>query len=173
MDASSPEGCAREILDGIPPVIWFIRREMRVFRKGLSLAQFRTLARIQRQPSASLSVVAEHLGSSLPTASRIVQGLVQQELLARKGCAEDRRQLCLVLTEKGENVLKTAWAGTQGRLKAKLAGMEPSQLESITEAMQLLKGVFGELGLCEILKPVNGTSHVLPTENVAVGMEQS
>src|SRR5208283_3192855 len=93
MDAVSAEGCAREVLDAIPPVVWFIRREMRVFRKDLSLAQSRTLALIQRQPCASLSAVSDHLGSSLPTASRIVQGLVEQGLLVRKGCPDDRRQL--------------------------------------------------------------------------------
>jgi DNA-binding MarR family transcriptional regulator len=153
MDAVSAEGCAREVLDSVPPIIWFIRREMRVYRKGMSLAQFRTLALIQRQPRASLSAVSDHLGSSLPTASRIVQGLVEQGLLARKGCPDDRRQLALAITERGETVLKTAWSGTQGRLKEKLDTLSPEQRQGITEAMQSLKGIFGALGLCEILGP--------------------
>src|SRR5580700_10156635 len=94
-DSESGTDCALDLLDAVPPVIWFIRREMRAFRKGLSLPQFRTLSLINRQPAASLSAVADHLGASLPTASRMVQGLVAQGLLARKGCREDRRQLAL------------------------------------------------------------------------------
>ncbi|MGA2231928.1 MAG: MarR family transcriptional regulator [Tepidisphaeraceae bacterium] len=139
--------CAREVLDSVPPVIWFIRREMRVFRKGLSLPQFRTLSLVHRQPTASLSAVADHLAASLPTASRLVQGLVQQGLLKREGCPGDRRQLSLAITERGESVLQTAWEGTQGRLAEQFEKLDPTDRRAVTEAMAVLKNIFGALGL--------------------------
>lgn len=145
----SAGGCAKEVLDAVPPITWFIRREMRVFRKELSLVQFRTLVLVYKQPAASLSAVADHLGSSLPTASRLVQGLVEQGLLARQGCPDDRRQLALAITDRGRSVLQTAWAGTQNKLSAKLQTLSPAQRQSVVEAMRLLKGVFGGLGLTE------------------------
>jgi DNA-binding MarR family transcriptional regulator len=146
-ESSSPDLCAREVLDAVPPVIWFIRREMRAFRRDLSLAQFRTLSLVQRQPAASLSVVAEHLGASLPTASRMVHGLVERGLLARQGCHEDRRQLALAITPKGEALIKTAYEETQGQLKKELDSLSPAQHQTIAEAMVSLKRIFGALGL--------------------------
>jgi DNA-binding MarR family transcriptional regulator len=147
IEKETARDCAREVLDSVPPVIWFIRREMRVFRKGLSLPQFRTLSLVHRQPTASLSAVAEHLGASLPTASRLVQGLVQQGLLKREGCPGDRRQLSLGITERGESVLQTAWAGTQGRLAEQFEKLDPADRQAVTEAMAVLKNIFGALGL--------------------------
>lgn len=166
MDLDSAPGCAREVLDSVPPVIWFIRREMRAFRKDLSLAQFRTLALVQRQPAASLSAVSEHLGSSLPTASRIVQGLVEQGLLKRQGCPEDRRQLSLLISERGEAVLRSAWEGTQGRLTERFDKLTSEQRRAISKAMVLLKQVFGALGLSEIVQVANHDVRPLPAAAV-------
>jgi DNA-binding MarR family transcriptional regulator len=149
IDADPTDDCALEVLDAVPPVIWFIRREIRAYRKGLSLPQFRALAVIHRRPSASLSVVADHLGVSLPTASRVVNGLVEQGLLARKACAEDRRQLSLVIAPAGQTVLHTAWSATQDRLTDQLRSLSPGQRRSIAQAMKALKEVFGAMGLTE------------------------
>src|SRR4051795_4173080 len=98
---SSAEGCAANLLDALPSVMWFVRQNMRSRRsQGLSVPQFRVLVLLHRFPETSLSVVSEHLGSTLPTASRIVGGLVGKGLVARRSCSEDRRQVALQLTEK-------------------------------------------------------------------------
>jgi DNA-binding MarR family transcriptional regulator len=149
IEGQASEDCALQVLDAVPPVIWFIRREMRAYRKGLSLPQFRALALIHRRPSASVSAVADHLGVSLPTASRLVQGLVEQGLLARKACADDRRQLSLAIAPAGQTVLQTAWSATQNRLTDQLRSLSPVQRQSIAQAMGALKEVFGALGLTE------------------------
>lgn len=141
--------CALDVLDAVPPVIWFIRQEMRAYRKELSLAQFRALARVQRSPAVNLSAVADHLGCSLPAASRLVQGLVQQGLLKRTGCPKDRRQLELAITDSGLDVLTAAWSGTQDKLSQELEKLAPEQRRTVAEAMQSLKQLFGALGLCE------------------------
>jgi len=139
--------CAREVLDAVPPVVWFLRREFRAFRKGLSLTQVRTMSLIQRQPAANLSVVAEFLGVSLPTASRIVQGLVSAGLLTRRGSTADRRQLALVITPEGDALLQTAWDGTQSRLQEQLQNLNPDQQQALAQAMGVLKEIFGAVGL--------------------------
>jgi DNA-binding MarR family transcriptional regulator len=149
IDELPAQRCARELLDAVPPVIWFIRREMREFRRGMSLPQFRALAFVQRSPSASLSALAEHVGATLPTVSRLVQGLVEKGLMKRTGCTDDRRQLALAITDSGEEVLNSAWAGTQNRLTAEIQRLPAEKRQAIVEAMRSLKEVFGALGLCE------------------------
>src|SRR3954470_22241366 len=85
--------CARAMLDGLPLVMWFIRREMRHHRTGgLSVPQFRALCLLDRYPTISLSNVAEHLGSSQPSASRLITGLVSRRLVKREESSDDRRQ---------------------------------------------------------------------------------
>src|SRR5437763_9991505 len=120
--STAADECARAMLDGLPPVMWFIRRNMRQQRiGGLSVPQFRALCLLARFPTASLSHVAEHLGSSQPSASRLISGLVTRGLVAREECADDRRQVTLVLTPKGKQVQASAHRATQERLAEEIA----------------------------------------------------
>jgi len=123
--------------------MWFLRYHMRRHRvQGLSVPQFRTLAQLKRFPQASLSAVAENLGSSAPTASRLVDGLVSKGLIARHSCSRDRRQISLMLTGKGRSVLNTALRETQSRLAAEIAVLGEAERTTIAEAMLLLHAIF-------------------------------
>ncbi|MBI4578561.1 MAG: MarR family transcriptional regulator, partial [Planctomycetes bacterium] len=74
--------CARHLLATVPVVMRFIRHEMRRHRRGgVTVPQFRALVFVSNHADASLSAMAEHLGLSLPAASRLVQGLVQRGLM--------------------------------------------------------------------------------------------
>ena len=140
--------CAHEVLDSVTPVNRFIRRLMCSCEKDLSLPQFRTLVCVHQEPEASLSAVAHFLGSSMPTASRIVAGLVQKGLLVRRGCA-DRRQVSLECTEAGRVLMERAWSGAQAGLEGKLEGFDAQERAELVSAMFLLKRVFGSGGLKE------------------------
>jgi multidrug efflux pump subunit AcrB/DNA-binding MarR family transcriptional regulator len=143
----APLHCATTILDSVPPVVWFIRRHMRSHRGGLSLSQFRALARVDHQPSASLSALAEHLGASLPTTSRIVAGLVANGLLTRADCRKDRRQLSLLITPRGRAVLDQAWSSTRASMESEIAHLTPQQRTTLADAMTIFRSVFGSVGL--------------------------
>ena len=132
------------MLDGLPPVMWFIRRNMRQQRiGGLSVPQFRALCLLARFPTASLTHIAEHLGSSQPSASRLVSGLVTRGLVTRKECADDRRQVTLVLTAKGKNVQAMSHRATQQRLAEEIAHLREDKRRAIISAMEILLDVFG------------------------------
>jgi DNA-binding MarR family transcriptional regulator len=136
--------CARALLDGLPPVMWFIRRRMRRHReRGLSVPAFRALFLLSRFPTASLSAVAEHIGSTLPSASRLVSGLVDKGFVTRQISPTDRRVASLVLTRRGAAVLAVAEVETQDEVAAELEGLTDGQRATIVDAMWLLRGVFG------------------------------
>ncbi len=139
--------CAWELLDAAPPVVWHIRRVMRKHRSGLSMPQFRAMVKIANNPSVSLSCVAEHVGLSLPTTSRIVSGLVDKGILKREGCTEDRRQCLLGLTPRGQSVLHNAWAAAQQSMAEELEQFSPGDRAAVAKAMRVIKKVFGSLGL--------------------------
>ena len=143
----SAGACARAMLDGMPQVMWFIRRHMRRHRtRGLSVPQFRTLVLLDRYPSASLSLVAENLGSALPTASRMVAGMVRKGLIRREACAADRRQVSLVLSAKGRSAFEAARHETQNEVALKVSRLTPAQRGTVAEAMRLLGDLFAGPG---------------------------
>jgi DNA-binding MarR family transcriptional regulator len=138
-----PDSCASEILDALPAVMRFVRKHMRSHRaKGLSLPQFRTLALLRSVPSANLSAVAEFLGASLPTASRIVSGLVTKGFVERCEHADDRRQVELVLTARGSATVETAHRATRDQLSRELQNLNAQQRATLARGMQSLRSLF-------------------------------
>jgi DNA-binding MarR family transcriptional regulator len=144
-NCGSADYCARTVLSAVPAVNWFIRGKMRRHRKGLSVPQFRTLFLVEREPCASLSDVADFLGSSLPTASRIVSGLVNKGLIQRSGRSDDRRQLSLKITARGQSVLNRAVEMTHAELASEVERFTVQQRAAISQAMEILQTAFGSL----------------------------
>ena len=137
------DSCAHALMDTTPQIIQSIRVEMRRGRvPDMSIPQFRTLRFIQRNPDSSLSDLAEHLGLTLPSASKLVDGLVKQKLLTRKESAEDRRRLTLMLTQTGTSIVDSARASARIHLADKLKHLSDDDLETISQAMLILHPIF-------------------------------
>ncbi len=137
------ETCAAQVMDTVPLIMRVIRAEMRSHRApDLSVPQFRALLRINRRPGASLSDVAEHLGLSLPSTSKLIDRLVGRGLVTRQSAADDRRRITLALTETGQATLREAVRFTQARLVQDLAALPPEDCAIIVQAMGLLRQVF-------------------------------
>src|SRR5258706_13910342 len=135
--------CAQGLMDTAPQIMQAIRMEMRRGRgSDISIPQFRTLRFIQRNPDSSLCHLAEHLGLTLPSVSKLVDGLVKQKLITRKESTADRRKLTLVLTQAGAAIVDSARAGALANLAKKLVELSNDELETISQAMQLLHPIF-------------------------------
>ncbi len=140
---ASPETCAQEVLEVVPLVMRTIRAEMRRHRMAdLSVPQFRTLAFIDRKVDASLSDVAEHIGLTLPSMSKIVDGLVMRKLVTRQTAPEDRRRMTLALTSRGRSALQASREATRACLAEDLAVLSERERETIEQAMTILRPVF-------------------------------
>jgi DNA-binding MarR family transcriptional regulator len=135
--------CAHDLMDTAPQIVQAIRVEMRRGHDSdISIPQFRTLRFIQRNPDSSLSDLAEHLGLTLPSASKLVDGLVKQKLVNRTASTTDRRRLTLVLTQAGTSIVDSARAGARANLAKKMEHLSNAELEMISQAMQLLRPIF-------------------------------
>lgn len=141
--ASARAQSARDVLDVVPMVMRFIRAEMRKYGAvELSVPQFRSLLFIKRHAESPLGSVAEHLGLTPPSTTKLVDCLERQGLVQRKASSADRRKVTLGLTARGSALLDKATEGTQASLVAALAGLEVSELKAIEVAMDALKRVF-------------------------------
>ena len=139
----SPNEVAHEVLDVAPSIVRAIRSEMRQHRGAdLSVPQFRTLAFLKRHPGASLSEAAEHLGLTLPTVSKMVDGLVARKLVTRETQDVDRRCIRLGVTARGEATWSAARASTQAKLATLLAGLSEDERATVVRAMDILRPHF-------------------------------
>jgi len=137
------EETAHQVLDTIPVVMRTIRAEFRNQRStDLSVPQFRTLAFIKNNDGASLSSLANHIGLTLPSMSKLVDGMVSRGLVGRDEHQKDRRRICLRLTPQGKRELEAAHGHTQAFLADKMSSLTKEELTIITHSMQILKNLF-------------------------------
>jgi DNA-binding MarR family transcriptional regulator len=111
---------------------------MRKHRKGLSVPAFRVLVKVQTGCGVSLSCVAEHLGASMPTTSRIVAKLVGKGFLTRTACADDRRQVALALTPRGRAIVDAAREASLEQMTQEVATLPEADRETICRAIGIL-----------------------------------
>jgi DNA-binding MarR family transcriptional regulator len=144
---TTPDQVAVAILETVPPVMRAIREQMRSGRAAsLSVAQFRLLLFVRRNPGTGLSSAADHLGTTLPAASQLVERLVRAGLLSRIQHPEERRRVELRLTEAGGATLAECDARTRAWLCESVSGMDAGQLEEIVEAMRDLRSALAAGG---------------------------
>jgi DNA-binding MarR family transcriptional regulator len=145
MSVSSDE-CARELVEVVPLVMHAIRAEMRSHRGGdLSVPQFRALAFIGRHQGASLTDVADHIGLTLPSMSKMIDALVTRKMVARRPHPTDRRRLTLALTSHGETTLRSARQAVQAQLAQLLDTASADERAAIAQAMITLRLLFTPL----------------------------
>ena len=138
--------CATTVLEVVPMIMRNIRKEMRRNRgNDLSVPQLRSLSFISHNEGASLSDVAEHIGLSLPSASKLIDGLVNRKLVLRIPSEDDRRRIMLSLTATGVTTLQISIRATEAYLTAVLSGIPEPDCESVLRAIQILRPLFSTL----------------------------
>jgi DNA-binding MarR family transcriptional regulator len=148
VSASTPELCARQVMETVPLVMRFIRMEMRSRRApSLSVPQFRVLTFLSHKPGAPLSGVAEHLGVARSTASAIVDRLVRRKLVSRTTHPEERRSVVLTLTPAGAQHFQQAREAASARMAKVLAGLPAADLLQLTQGLLLLGSAFEEIAV--------------------------
>jgi DNA-binding MarR family transcriptional regulator len=141
--APSGKDLAALLMDVVPLIMRYIRTEMRSRRmRGLSVPQFRSLIFLRRNEGSSLSEVANHIGLTLPSASKVIEVLVTRKLVARTELRNDRRYSSLKLTKLGQTTLLQAQRGTEAGLAERLDALSPARQKMAVETMRALSYIF-------------------------------
>lgn len=76
---------------------------------GITVQQYNVLRILRGQyPNyCNLKLVKERMLDKMSDVSRIVDKLVAKDLIVRNACPDDRRQVNILITEKGLNLLKS------------------------------------------------------------------
>jgi MarR family transcriptional regulator for hemolysin len=140
---ATPHECARELLEIIPLVMGNVRAGVRANeREALSMPQFGAMAFLRRQGGASLTDLAGHMGLTLPSASKLVDGLVARGVVVRDAHPDDRRRLTLTLTPPGRDVMRAVRDAALAALARRLDGMPAETRGVVVEAMRALRAAF-------------------------------
>ncbi len=122
---------------------WLANLKSRALKPyGISWQQFnilRILKGCQPKP-ASVRYLAERMIDQTSNASRLVDKLVQKNLVVRKVCPEDRRQVEITLTDHGRTELEKASAAMEGDLRQQLSHLtleEATQLNGLLDKIRV------------------------------------
>jgi DNA-binding MarR family transcriptional regulator len=132
-------------VETIPAAMRTIRKMMRAEAEGdqsLTIPQLRALGFIERNLDVSLSDVAGHLGIPLSGASRLIDKLVGDELVARTTDTTDRRKVILSLLPAGEKLRARVRQRTHQRLDAMFQRLTATDRDAIARALPLLRDLF-------------------------------
>jgi DNA-binding MarR family transcriptional regulator len=83
----------------------------------------------------TVSALADWLGQSLPTASRLAQGLIARELVSASVDDADRRSRRLTITGDGLALLDEMRAARAADLESFVAGLAPQARERLHDAL--------------------------------------
>jgi DNA-binding MarR family transcriptional regulator len=111
---------------------------------GLSLAQYHLLEPLGEGPRTNREL-AELAGISAPTATRIVDGLLQRGLVSRVEDPTDRRAVVISLTAEGRSALGKKQRQYAARRNRVAEALEPHEQEVATELLRRLAAVIEEL----------------------------
>lgn len=125
----------------VPPVWNKVRSHIRTTATAnfdITVEQFHVLRFVQKG-SDSLTELAAAKNISRPAMSQAVEILVNKGLLTRVQSSKDRRYIDLALTDAGNRLLDTVFKETRGWMKERLSKLTPSELETISAAMEVMK----------------------------------
>ncbi|GAA2730849.1 MarR family winged helix-turn-helix transcriptional regulator [Streptomyces nogalater] len=127
---------ARELapaVDGLAH-LWSVAAQGASLR--LSPHQLRALRILQAEPGLNLTALAEGMEIGPPTASRLCDRLEAAGLLERLLHPHRRREVRLVLTGRGQQVLSEVAERRARALAVTLAGMDPAAREALSQGMR-------------------------------------
>ncbi|MEU8652543.1 MarR family winged helix-turn-helix transcriptional regulator [Streptomyces sp. NPDC048737] len=133
-----PEATALEIADAVESLadLWSAAAHDATLR--LSPHQLRALRALQVTPGLNLTALAECLDIGLPTASRLCDRLEAAGLLDRSFHPRKRREVQLMLTAAGQDVLGEV-AGRRARALAVALGvLEPADRDALRRGLRAL-----------------------------------
>ena len=99
-------------------------------KQGVTQTQFLVLSAVRAYARCTMSTLARTLHVSMPTVSGIVDRLVRAGYLHRIPQSEDRRQVVVELTQKGQHFFQQFEAVVRRRWEEVLVSLEPEELEA-------------------------------------------
>ena len=134
---------SKQILDITPKMMGFIRTEMRRHATDqITVPQFRVLLKMSREPAISNKAIAEWLGVSAPTLSRMIATLTRRGLVKRKIDSKDKRLAHLSITASGQKQIERYRQEVQARLNDRVTLLNAVDQKNLLQGLEILQNLF-------------------------------
>ncbi len=108
-------------------------------KRGVTQTQFLLMAAVRAYARCTMGTLARSLHVSMPTASGIVERLVKAGLVRRVPQADDRRQVIVELTAKGQSFFRDFEAVIRRRWEEILVSLGPDELAAFHDVITKLR----------------------------------
>jgi DNA-binding MarR family transcriptional regulator len=142
-EASRREAAIRGVMDAQLALVQAIAREQlpEWTHLDLTMGQLKTLMALSSHDSMTVSALAEALNVGKPTASLLVDRLVQLGYVARAEDREDRRRTLVTLSATGSDLTRNLRQGKLERFTRWLAEMDTDDLVALQQGLRALAAV--------------------------------
>jgi DNA-binding MarR family transcriptional regulator len=107
---------------------------------GLTPAQFGVLTVLRSHPGLGQSSLARALGFDKVTVLRVLRGLESRGFVDRGPAPDNRRNMCVTLTDEGLEILAKAQRPAERAYRRLLAPLDEEQRDQLIQLLQLLTG---------------------------------
>jgi DNA-binding MarR family transcriptional regulator len=111
----------------------------------VTLTQYRSLVILASRGPQSVAALADAVAVTSPTASRLCERLVRKGLVRRRTDRHDRRQVRIVLTEAGRDLIDTVTERRRQEIADLLASVPAEIQRSAVAALRQLTASAGEV----------------------------
>lgn len=140
---TSAESLALGFVTLIPQMMGVLRRHLRAGAQlELRPGQFRMLLLLQMFGPASLSDVADQLGLTLPSASKLAEELGKLGFIARRTDTADRRRIVLSLVPSGRSALDAVQTEAQHQLSELFEPLTAAERKFLACAVSVMRPLF-------------------------------
>ena len=130
------------------PVIMRVMGRIRTLvHEGMDLTynQYKMLLTIYDKGSCPLNLLAKELQIAMSSASEMVDRLVNLGIVYRTVDEENRRQVVIFTTDKGEELIRELRRGIVENYRAMLARLSPRDQERLVQSFETLAEILGKL----------------------------
>ena len=134
----SRQDASRAVAQLMPRIIQGVQLDFFI-KKGVTQTQFLVLMALHGYRRATMGHLAGNMRVSMPTASGIISRLAKAGYVKRAPSAEDRRQVMVELTAKGQDFIAQFQTVVRRRWEDVLRALEPHELAMFHEVITKLR----------------------------------
>jgi MarR family transcriptional regulator, organic hydroperoxide resistance regulator len=114
-------------------------------RLDLTYNQYKTLLTVADRGEGTLGDLARELAVTMSSASQMVERLVGQGLIDRRQDADNRRQVRIRLTERGEELIAELRQGILAEYRKLLARLPEEEQEDLVRSLETIARILAKI----------------------------
>ena len=140
-----PESVVDAVLSASRVLVAVAARSLSDVGEEVTLTQYRTLLVLASRGPQNLAGLAEAVGVTPATATRMCDRLVRKGLIRRREERGDRRLLRVVLSEKGRGLVDTVTDRRRREIERMMSEIPPEEQVVLVQALRRLAAAAGEV----------------------------